>query len=69
MSQRYTYDSSRSTAGLAGWDGFLGRVLDVESTVAENSTARLQGVGQWIWPATIGAVALVAFLILRKKGR
>lgn len=70
MDQRYTYDTRGSTAGLANWRELLSDVLTSQATVAENSTARLRGVGQWIWPVALAVVALgLGYLILRKKGR
>lgn len=70
MSQRYNYSlKGDALAGLDTWGSFLGNVLKVEGTVAENSTARLQGVGQWIWPVTLGLVAIVVAFVWLKKGK
>lgn len=71
MSQLYTYSmDGDALGGLKTWGDFLGGVLKTEQTVAENSTARMQGVGQWVWPVTIGIVVLMlGFVFLRKKGK
>ena len=70
MSPRYTYAmDGDALGGLKTWGNFLGGVLQVEGTVAENTTARMKGVGQWIWPVAIAVVAIVIGFVVLKKGK